>query len=69
MTMYESTLVPTRTKHVKVAFSAVRQRVEEGEVAFKWVSTEEQVADILTKALEKGKIERFRQGLGLHKRG
>ena len=69
MTLYETTLVPTRTRHVKVGFSAVKQRVDEGEVAFKWVSTEEQVADILTKALERGKIERFRQGLGLHMRG
>jgi hypothetical protein len=39
--------------------------VIEGEVVFKWVSTELQVADIMTKALEKGKIQRFRQGLGL----
>lgn len=65
MGLYESALVPTRTKHVRVAFAAVRQRVLEGEVEFKWVSTEEQVADIMTKALAREKFEKFRQGLGI----
>jgi hypothetical protein len=39
--------------------------VQRGAVELQYISTDEQVADILTKALERGKFEPFRDKLGV----
>jgi hypothetical protein len=43
----------------------VRDKVSEGVVELQYTETESQVADGLTKALDKIKFERFRKAIGL----
>ncbi|GAX76780.1 hypothetical protein CEUSTIGMA_g4226.t1 [Chlamydomonas eustigma] len=54
-----------KTKHIDTIHHFTRERVEMGEVKFSYCSTEEMVADILTKALERNKLEKFRSMMGV----
>lgn len=54
-----------RTKHIKVQHHFVREMVLQGEIILMGVRSEDQVADIFTKALAKAKFEKFRNALGL----
>ena len=54
-----------RTKHIEVHYHFVREKVLAGEIDLIYVSTEEQVADIFTKALGTEKLCRFRSLLGV----
>ena len=49
-----------RTKHIEVHYHFVREKVLAREIDLVYVSTEEQVADIFTKALGTEKLRRFR---------
>jgi len=54
-----------RTKHIDVQHHFVRERVENGEVTFEYCSTEEMVADVLTKALPKERHNKLISMFGL----
>jgi hypothetical protein len=54
-----------RTKHFKIKLFFLREVQQEGEVKLLYCKTEEQHADILTKALPKLKFEYLRQKLGV----
>jgi len=54
-----------RTKHIEVRHHFIREKVLDQEVILKGISTNEQVADIFTKALIKPKFEYFRAALGV----
>ena len=54
-----------RTKHIEVHYHFIRERVLAGDIDLVYVSTEEQVADIFTKALGAEKLCRFRTMLGV----
>ena len=47
-----------RTRHIDVKHHAIRDAVEEGKVKVEYVVTEEQHADVLTKALAAQKFEK-----------
>ena len=57
-----------RTKHINVRFHALRDAEKYGEINLVHCRTEEQQADILTKALPRGKFEFIRSLLGVSKK-
>ena len=54
-----------RSKHIDIQWHYQREKIEDKSVEFRYVPTEEQVADGLTKALLKDKFVVFRKALGL----
>jgi hypothetical protein len=54
-----------KSKHIGIQHHFVRERVALGEIEMKYISTKQQVADGLTKALPKVDFLRFRSALGL----
>jgi hypothetical protein len=54
-----------RTKHVEVHYHYIREKLLSGEIDLQYLSTKDQVADILTKSLGKIKFWQFRKLLGV----
>jgi hypothetical protein len=54
-----------RTKHIELRHHFIRELIAEGKITLKYCSTQEQLADILTKALSKEKFCYFRELLGV----
>ena len=54
-----------RRKHIEVHYHFVRERVLAGDIDLVYVRTDEQVADIFTKALGAEKLKKFRAMLGV----
>ena len=54
-----------RTKHINTKYHLIRYHVEAKTIQLKHCSTEEQIADIFTKALGRVKFEQFRMLLGM----
>ena len=54
-----------KSKHIKIRYHYVCDMVHKGAVKLKYVPTEEQVADVLTKPLSRVKFEYFRDKLGV----
>ena len=56
------------TKHIDLRFHFVREAVEDNKITITYIPTEENVADILTKALVRLKFKAFVERLGLRGR-
>lgn len=56
----ESTKVTKRNRHIKLRFHYTRHQVEQKQIKIEWISTKEQVADILTKNLCRFQFEKLR---------
>ncbi len=54
-----------RTKHIEVHYHFIKEKVLTKEIDLIYVSTENQVADIFTKALGTDKLKNFRKMLGV----
>ena len=61
----KNALTVSRTKHVDIAHHFVRNRVNRGELSFKYIQTDEQLADFLTKALGPSKLTAILKKLGI----
>ena len=56
-----------RTKHIEIKYHFIRDWAQKGAVKLEFVSTDEQVTDILTKSLPRGKHVYFRDKMGVVK--
>lgn len=56
-----------RSKHIDIRYHFIRECVERREIVIKHVSTREQRADVLTKAMTAEKFEKMRSLLGIQK--
>ncbi|XP_074356695.1 secreted RxLR effector protein 161-like [Apium graveolens] len=54
-----------RSKHIDVRFHFIRECIEEGKLVVKFVVSQEQRADILTKPLGRIKFEEMRKAIGI----
>jgi hypothetical protein len=55
----------SRTKHIAIHYHFIREKVDAGEIELEYVSTNTQIADVLTKPLGREKHERFVEGMGV----
>ena len=53
------------TKHIEVHYHYVRERLSAGEISLVYVPTQDNLADLFTKARPREKFEAFRKALGL----
>ena len=58
-----------RTKHIDVRYHFVREKVQAGELNIEYRRTEEQKADIFTKALPRNRFCKLREDIGVKERG
>jgi hypothetical protein len=54
-----------RSKHIEIKYYCLRDRVQKGEVNLRYISIDEQAANILRKPLSRTKFVHFRDKLGL----
>ncbi|MCO5605434.1 hypothetical protein L7F22_059618 [Adiantum nelumboides] len=54
-----------RIKHIEVHYHYVRERLSTGEISLAYVPTQDNLADLFTKALSREKLEAFYKALGL----
>eukprot|EP00253_Pinus_taeda_P012684 PITA_12684 len=63
--LMENSVFHDRSKHIGIRYHFIRDYVQKGAVKLEYISTDEQVADILTKALPRGKHVYFRDKMGV----
>ncbi|KAL0370584.1 UNVERIFIED_CONTAM: Retrovirus-related Pol polyprotein from transposon TNT 1-94 [Sesamum angustifolium] len=55
----------SRTKHIDIKYHSLREATTRGEIELKYCSTEEQLADIFTRALPRNKFEELCMKIGV----
>ena len=63
--MIENKVFHDKSKHIEVIYHFIWDMVQKGAAKLKYVPTEEQVADVLTKPLDRVKFEYFQDKLGV----
>ena len=55
----------SRTKHIDIKYHFIREKIKDSEITLKYCSTQEIIADALTKPLGKIKFHRFKVLMGV----
>jgi hypothetical protein len=63
--MTENHVFHDRSKHIEIRYHFIRDMVQRGALKLQYISTDEQVVDMLTKPLSRVKFEYFRDNLGI----
>jgi hypothetical protein len=53
----------SKMKHIDIKYHVIRDYIEQGQITVKWISTNEQLADMFTKPLPPALFHRFRNQL------
>lgn len=61
----ENPVFHDRSKHIRIKYHFIRDYVQKGAMKLEYIPTNKQVADILTKALPRGKHAYFRDKMGV----
>ena len=62
--MAKNSIYHSRTRHISIKYHFIREAIGNGDILLKHCKSEEQVADIFTKALPKVKFHQLRELLG-----
>ena len=63
--LMENPVFHDRSKHIGIKYHFIRDYVQKGAVKLEYIPTDEQIVDILTKALPRGKHVYFRDKMGV----
>ena len=63
--MSENSVFHDKSKHIEIKYHYIRDMVQRGAVKFQYVATEEQIANVLTKPLDRVKFKYFMENLGV----
>ena len=63
--MTENLVFHDRSKHIEIKYLYIRDMMQKGAIKLQYVSTDEQVVDVLTKPLSRVKFKHFRDKLGV----
>ena len=63
----ENLVFHDRSKHIEIIYHFIRDYVQRGAVELQYISTDKQIADILSKSLGRGKHIHFRDKMGVVK--
>ena len=61
----ENPVFHDRSKHIEIRYHFILDMVQRGALKLQYISTDEQVADVMTKPLSRVKFEHFRDELGI----
>jgi hypothetical protein len=63
--MIENRVFHDKSKNIEIRYHYICDMVQRGDIKLQYVSTDEQVADVLTKPLSRVKFEHFQDKLGI----
>ena len=64
--MVKNPVFHARSKHIDIRYHYIRQLHQQGNVTLMYCPTERMTADVMTKAIPRGKFELLREMMGVH---